>query len=186
MTSGQQQQRRREAYAKNRDRELVQNREWRAKNKQRRAAYMKPYLAEYYRKNRKQIREQMANKYESDPAYRKQVLADSKTRDAKVKAGHVPKPPQIRCTTDGTTERLYRQSEGARVIGCCRTAFNRWHREGWIPEPTKQLGRRLYTREQLDLIGLFYSINCHHFMARTEASKFIFDTSEKLDEPNPH
>ena len=174
MNSEQQRQRRREAYAKNRDKELAQHREWVAANKDRRREYMKPYLAAYYRKSRKQIRQQMADKYKSDPEFRKHVLAESKARDAKVAAGHVPKPPQLHGTVEGNTARLFRMSEAARVIGCSATAFMRWHRDGWIPEPLIVDGRRLYTRGQLDLIGLFYSTPCHDHDARSERSKFVF------------
>jgi len=169
------QQQRRESYLRNRERELAQHREWVAANKERRTEYMQPYLAEYYKANKPQIRQQMADKYKTDPEFRKKILADSKTRDAKIKAGHVPKPPLLHRDTDGTTERLYRMSEAAREVGCCNTAFNRWHDEGWVPEPLIVDGRRLYTQTQTDLIALFYSVNCHNFEKRSEVSKIIFE-----------
>lgn len=154
-----------------RQKQHVQN--WRDKNPEKYRALNKQCHKNWYENNHDRILEDRRDHLRNDPDYKARQVASCKAHKAKVRAGHTPEPDAIHRTLDGATVRLYRSSEVSRMIGCSASCLTDWERQGWLPQALFER-RRLYTRTQIDLIALFYSVNCHDFDARTEASKFIF------------
>jgi hypothetical protein len=152
-------------------RQHIQN--WRDKNPERYRELNSRCHKAWYENNHDRICEDRRERRVTDPDYKAKAIANSDAHKAKVRAGHMPEPDAIYRTIDGLSVRLYRSSEAARMIDCAPINLCQWERQGWLPAAFFDR-RRLYTREQIDLIALFYSVDCHDFFARTEASKFIF------------
>jgi hypothetical protein len=165
-------------HKENPDRIRAHRRKWVAKNMKKHLAYQRKYHRKRYEKNRDKYNSSRRAAYAQDCVRQDAAQQRSREFKARLNSGHVPAPDPIYRTIDGTSRRLYRLSEAARLIGCSSMSICKWHSGGWIPEPLFDR-RRLYTIHQVNLLREFWAVPGTDHDKRSVVSKFIFDNWEK-------
>jgi hypothetical protein len=69
---------------------------------------------------------------------------------------------------------VYRQSEAARMANCEAASIIKWINDGWIPEPDRLNGRKVFLQHQVQLLALFAALGQKDIENRSRVSKFIF------------
>ena len=114
------------------------------------------YSREYWAEHADQINAQRREQYKTDSDYRAAHLVRVQRCQQREKNGHVPEPRPIFCTLHGHTERLYRCTEVARILGCDPGTIRRWLKRKLVPEPNYD-PYPLFTHHQVDLMRGLYT-----------------------------
>lgn len=129
---------------------------------------------QYFERHREAVYQRRRERMH-DPDYAARVREYFRDYRLKVANGYVPNTRPL--MIDG--QRFYRQTEVARAVDKTDSAVHYWIRDGWIPEPKRWKGRRVFTERQAELISIFAAINPYDRDARAACSKLILECWEK-------
>ena len=146
------------------------------------AGITRKYRREYRREHADEINAQLRKRRETDPEYAERIRQYGRNYWRRRCDGHVPKPYPIHING----ERLYRTSEAARLLHCAEATISGWHRKGYVPLPLVVDGRRLYRREQIDLMGRMLEMKPNDHKAKAAASKFVCENWHEVAQSPMH
>ena len=126
----------------------------------------------YYWRHRESIRREARERYANDPDYRANQRAQEAKFRERVRMGY---NPRVYPLYDDSGRRVFRQSEASRMACCEAASIIKWIRDGWIPEPERHRGRKVFRQHQVQLLALFAAIKPKGFDRRSIVSKYIFE-----------